>query len=272
MSLKEAEVTARLQAFILGTWARTREAIQTGEFTVCLHASDAAPEAGAAILNTPAAQAAMGEIDAVREIFQRRGRHSRIVFLEAYAPRLMLALRGAGFVETGRETVMVCARDTLIPAPPISGLSVDTQSAQTPLDEVREGYETNERGFNPDAGQRATTAEIEQFRRELVGARAFLARLDGRPVAAGMFSAPADGVTELLGITTLPPFRRRGIAQALTARMSEVAFEHGCDLLFLRPTDEAAARVYARAGFRPTTRLLTYTEREAASARTGPQP
>jgi predicted GNAT family acetyltransferase len=136
-------------------------------------------------------------------------------------------------------------------------------TAKTPLGEVREGWNTNELGFNPGSTRRATDAEAEAFRAELTEARAFLARLDGQPVAAGMFHAPVNGVTELLGIATLEPFRGRGFAAALTAHMTHTAFAHDCDLVFLRPDDERAARVYARVGFQRATVVRAYSARDA---------
>jgi predicted GNAT family acetyltransferase len=66
-----------------------------------------------------------------------------------------------------------------------------------------------------------------------------------------MFTTISDnGVTELVGITTLGPFRRRGIAASLTAYMTDQALAHGATTVFLTAANEPAGRVYERVGFR----------------------
>ena len=67
------------------------------------------------------------------------------------------------------------------------------------------------------------------------------------------------GVTELMGIATLPEYRRRGFAAYLTAAMAQSAFTHGATLVFLCAVSEEAGWVYQRAGFRPCAALVAYT-------------
>ena len=61
-----------------------------------------------------------------------------------------------------------------------------------------------------------------------------------------------------MGITTLAPFRRRGIGTFLTGDAARVAFGLGVDLLFLSTSDPVARRVYDRLGFRPAATLLSF--------------
>jgi N-acetylglutamate synthase-like GNAT family acetyltransferase len=61
---------------------------------------------------------------------------------------------------------------------------------------------------------------------------------------------PADDVTEVMGVGTLPAARRRGIGAAVTGRLVEHAREHGAELVFLSAADDAVARMYERLGFR----------------------
>jgi predicted GNAT family acetyltransferase len=53
-----------------------------------------------------------------------------------------------------------------------------------------------------------------------------------------------------VGITTLAPFRCRGIATYLTAFATQVAFAHGADLVFLVPENAQAHRIYERVGYK----------------------
>ncbi|HET7034379.1 MAG TPA: GNAT family N-acetyltransferase, partial [Thermomicrobiaceae bacterium] len=96
----------------------------------------------------------------------------------------------------------------------------------------------------------ATVEEAEQFRRTLAVARAFVARLDGIPVAGGMYQASHAGITRLDGIATIERYRGRGIAAALSAEMTQAAFADGVSLAYLSAANAVAERVYARIGYR----------------------
>jgi predicted GNAT family acetyltransferase len=74
-----------------------------------------------------------------------------------------------------------------------------------------------------------------------------------------MFEAIMGGVTELMGIATLPEYRRQGFAVYLTASMAQSAFIHGATLVFLCAVTEEAGRVYQRAGFHSIAALVEYT-------------
>jgi ribosomal protein S18 acetylase RimI-like enzyme len=150
--------------------------------------------------------------------------------LEAFLPRAMYVLP-----------------DKLKPQPAIPHLQFVMLTSESPLDLVKEGWNTNAEGF--DETERATDEIAEAFRATLVSARAFTAKLHGVPAGAGMFTEIVDGVTELAGITTLPPYRGRGIAAALTTHMSQVAFAQGAEIVTLLVDNPAARRVYERVGF-----------------------
>jgi predicted GNAT family acetyltransferase len=72
--------------------------------------------------------------------------------------------------------------------------------------------------------------------------------LDGEPVATGMH-LPLDGVTEIVGVGTLPLARRRGYGAAVTAALLQDALRHGAGTVFLAAGDEEIARVYESLGF-----------------------
>ena len=61
---------------------------------------------------------------------------------------------------------------------------------------------------------------------------------------------PVDGVTEVMGVATLPTARRHGLGAAVTDALVSVAREQGVDLIFLTASSAAVARVYERVGFR----------------------
>jgi GNAT superfamily N-acetyltransferase len=69
------------------------------------------------------------------------------------------------------------------------------------------------------------------------------------PAATGMHQ-PVDGVTEVVGVATLPAVRRQGLGGAVTGRLVEDALARGVQTVFLSAGSEDIARVYARLGFR----------------------
>jgi predicted GNAT family acetyltransferase len=73
--------------------------------------------------------------------------------------------------------------------------------------------------------------------------------VDGGVVAAAGWSRMIAGVSEIVGVATAEPFRRRGLAGALTAAAARAAFDEGAEICVLSPGDETAMRVYERAGF-----------------------
>jgi predicted GNAT family acetyltransferase len=76
-----------------------------------------------------------------------------------------------------------------------------------------------------------------------------VAELDGHPASVGSHN-PVGDATEIVGVGTLPAFRRRGIGAAVTSILVEDAFGRGISVVLLSAGDDAVARVYARLGFR----------------------
>jgi ribosomal protein S18 acetylase RimI-like enzyme len=179
-----------------------------------------------------------------------RNRSPQLQFIEGLFVDLPPLLRSAGWVEQERTPLMIWSSAAAQPAPPVPSLSIATLSVDSTLEEIREGLDTNTTGFDLPI-QPASAEEAEGFRQGLIRSRAFTAYFGQQPVGAGMFTPISEeGVTELVGITTLAPFRRRGIAAALTTYMTERALAHGAKVIFLTAANARAGRVYERAGFR----------------------
>lgn len=252
----------RVQRYIIERQQAKRAATVVGPFTVLLDPDDDAIEDNLACPHTPATEAPEQWLTSLQAAFASYRRRPAIQWLTGYAPQLEATLRATGFTEHSRETLLVCSPGELHSPASIPGLSVITISDTSSVAEMRENLDTNARGFDPANAQPATDEQAAQFLLELISARAFTARRDGRAVAAGMYSEPREGVTELAGIATLEPYRGQGLAAALTARMTQAAFANGCDLVYLTTTNPIAARVYERIGFRPIGEMLTYAATE----------
>jgi ribosomal protein S18 acetylase RimI-like enzyme len=68
-------------------------------------------------------------------------------------------------------------------------------------------------------------------------------------VAAGALQ-PSDRAAEIVAVATLPGYRRRGLAAAITGALVVEAAVLGLDRVFLQAQSEDVARIYERVGFR----------------------
>jgi ribosomal protein S18 acetylase RimI-like enzyme len=154
---------------------------------------------------------------------------------------------------------MVCTAETFRPAPEVAGLTIIELTGASPVSEAQEYLTTQCRGFDAHSTWAATEGDGEQFLRMIGGGRAFVGWLEGQPVGVGMFTSPFDGVTEIVGLATLGPYRRPGIATRLTAQAVERALGQGAEVVCLTAADERAGRVYERVGFVRYATMLAYT-------------
>ena len=82
-------------------------------------------------------------------------------------------------------------------------------------------------------------------------ARVAVAEHPRHGVVAGGRHIERDGVTEVVGVATLPAFRRTGLAAAVTDVLVDDALERGCGTVFLTASSPAVAALYAGLGFEP---------------------
>jgi GNAT superfamily N-acetyltransferase len=80
------------------------------------------------------------------------------------------------------------------------------------------------------------------------GYRPFTGYVDGRPVATSALLI-TDGIAGIYGVATIPEFRRRGIAEAMTRHAIVRGAEAGCTIASLQPSPMGRA-LYERMGFR----------------------
>ena len=81
------------------------------------------------------------------------------------------------------------------------------------------------------------------------GATVFAAALqDVHAVSAGQHN-PVGAVSEIVGVATLPAYRRRGLGLAVTSALVADARAHAVSTVFLSAEDDDVARIYERLGF-----------------------
>lgn len=84
----------------------------------------------------------------------------------------------------------------------------------------------------------------------------FVGYVDDQPVATARLTC-FPGVCEILGVTTLEPWRRRGYGEALTWAATQEGRQRGCPTAILTAT-EMGYSVYLRMGFREVCAYRTY--------------
>ncbi len=247
----------RLQDYLRVSARRSYDALPAPPFTVFIHPTNDFVGFNYAIPDAPCGGDLHQALADLRRVFAARQRTPRFELIAEYAPELPAALRDAGFAQTGRYELMICPADSFAPPAAMPELTIEAIGPATPIETVQIFLRTNNLGFDPFGGGRAIL-EAEAERMRSGGSCGFLAWMDGAPVAAGSYTAPRDGLTELVGIATLEGYRRRGIGAALTGAICAHAFANGVDLAFLSAEDARAAALYRRIGFAPALTILAF--------------
>jgi ribosomal protein S18 acetylase RimI-like enzyme len=234
---------------------RARNGVQVGPFSILLSPGDRSPYANYAI-PADGAEPTRAQIAELEEAFRSRHRQPRLEYVPAAAPAAEPALIAAGFTVELRPPLMTRRADAQAPQPPLEGFDLAFVEAPEALNEA---VRVQAEAFG---GEELDAQWMMGVTRR--GGRVMLAhdRPTGEAAGAGAFIPPLGGVTEVVGIGVAPRFRRRGLAQAITARLAEAAFEAGCGLTFLSAAGEAQSEIYARAGFQRRSPMLFISKPE----------
>lgn len=225
---------------------------RVGPFLVALDEHDdglfrnyAVPDDGAA----PGAD----EVERLVAFFVDRDRVPRLEYLPELAPAVEPALLAAGFVAERRVPVMTCSTAALTAPPAPVGVDVVLAVEDGQLRRVAEAQ-------NEAYGRDVTTEhDVDRLRGTVERGGLVGLALDpstGRGVGGGLCAPPHEGVSELAAIGVRAPYRRRGVAAALTALLTGACADRGIDAPFLTPAGEAEERVYRSVGYRPVTGML----------------
>ena len=248
----------RIQDALRAMAADGREAVRVPPFTLLLDPHTpltflnfAVPDAGAAAWPDAAIEALCAACDS-------RGRVPRFELVEDCWPGLVDALERHEFAVELRTPGMTCAPGALADAPLPAGVVLEPVERDAPEGVVREYLDLGLALFAApgDTWEPPGAASVATFREH--GAEGVAARdvATGAMVGRAAWIGPRLGVAEVVGVAVVPGQRRRGIAGAMTAAVTRMAFAAGAELAFLTPGDEGAARVYARAGFEPGVRCV----------------
>jgi hypothetical protein len=194
------------------------------------------------------------DLDLLEAAYFARGAAVRAEVATLADPGMVRMLTTRGYVLNGFENVLGRRLDRLedAPAPPDA---LNIEGAPEPrewMEILLDGFEAPDTGVPSAPGESFPRAALERIfadMAEATGFRRYVARLHGT-AAAGAGMRVFDGVAQLCGATTLPPFRRRGVQTAmLFARLREAAAS-GCDVAVVTTEPGSKSQENAqRAGF-----------------------
>ena len=203
-----------------------------------------------------------GDVRDLRAAQRERGTAETIEWIHEVAPSLAGSASAAGLHVVAYPLMALAAAD-FAPVQPPDGVEVrllghddeafDATHAVADVGFRFGGTAVGSQGPNErDAAAQSALPAISEFRR--------LRAREGWTVSAGAFTAdgpisvgshqPLGGATEIVGVATLPSWRRRGIGAAVTTMLVADALVRGIETIFLSAGSEDVARVYARLGFR----------------------
>jgi ribosomal protein S18 acetylase RimI-like enzyme len=198
-------------------------------------------------------------IDAVRARQRALAQPEALEWIRELTPEVGPAATATG-MRVIDHPLMVLSRDVEIPAAS-EGVDVAIVDADDDLAVLSAVAEVGFASPGTDPGEPGAAAASTAAARQSPDTIAFqrgrmlagltvaaAARVSGVVAAVG-WHQPLDGASEIVGVATLPAFRRRGLGAAVTAALVADALERGTELVFLSADDDVVARVYARVGF-----------------------
>lgn len=242
-----------VQSFAVANLLRRPAAVEVAGFVAGFDPTTTSPYVNYAT-PVPGAEPTDRDVSALIEAFRERGLKPRLEFAPEAAPAVEPALRRAGFGTEAVHEYLVCTPVTLaMPAGSTNVEVPDTDEDYTAIDAALSAAFRGEFASSPEGAARLRHTQ------ENGGAVRFVRSDDGGCAGAAICSAPAAGTAELAGVGTLPAYRGRGIAAAVTATLARTAFGQGAQTVWLEYSGEGSRRVYERVGFRPAGRRLYLT-------------
>ncbi len=255
------DLLTRLEAYYDAVPRRFAETEECGPFTLFLGEPGgwvycARPRLGETSVVTAA------DVSAAADRLRERGLPQTVEWVHETTPTLLDAVRAAGSFELEELPLLALDGDLVVTAPALpAGVTVrlvgagdtDAVAAATAVSKVGFAAEGTARGEPGPAERDAAVKPAHQRVVDLVGERAVRIAIAEHPehgVLSTGRTLPVDGVTEVMGVATLPSARRQGLGAAVTATLVEDARALGLRTVFLTASSDDVARVYAGIGFR----------------------
>ena len=248
---------ARIHNQLRAALAAQLDAHPVADFTCFFNPDDDSTWSNAAIPNHSESGRDVVGIQQMIDTFFTHSRTPNLEYIAEFAPDLADALETHGFIRNETAPLMACTRKTFTAAKNIVYLQISVVDDMIAMQSV---VTIQRRSFGSPDAPAATAAEAEEARNRFHANSFYVAKLNGEPAAAGSLQLPYNGIAEVSGIATLPDYRRRGIASAITSTIAQQAFDNGLDTLFIMAADQNVRRIYARLGFEDCGTVLTYSK------------
>jgi ribosomal protein S18 acetylase RimI-like enzyme len=201
------------------------------------------------------------DVAAVRRRQRALGQPESFEWVAEVTPSLLAAAEGTGLAVSALP-LMALDRAAMRRPPAPAGVELRLVTPDDDLGRVDAvarigfavgGTAVGELGVTALAGQaaEASPALLARQRERLASGRTVtaVALVGGDPVSVGSHQ-PVGGVSEVVGVATLPAMRRRGLGAAVTGLLVADAVGRGVEVVFLSAGSDEIARVYGRIGFR----------------------
>ena len=241
----------RIQSYLRVAAPRGRDVERIGSFLATFNRDTDNPYLNYAIPDDGATPSA-ADVAALVEAYRARARTPRLEYVPSLAPAVEPALVSASFAVEGRLPLMVYRGGEDKPEP--EGIEL----LEAVSDEELRGVALAQWEAYVESGPLPDRA-VDTLRATLAnGGLVVLARdaETGEPAGGGLCTGPHEGATELTSIGVREPYRRRGIAEAMTRRLAREMRRRGNDGVFLMADGPPEERIYARAGFATISDIL----------------
>ncbi|MEO7272301.1 MAG: GNAT family N-acetyltransferase [Vicinamibacterales bacterium] len=168
-------------------------------------------------------------------------------------PAFARQLTARGYTLFGFENVLACALTSSAPPRLPDGTAIGPAADHdTFMNVLIDGFASPDLGVVATLGESFPREILERTFADIATARGFsryLATVDGAAASAASMRL-CDGIAQLCGAATLPPFRRRGLQTALLHARLHAAATDGCDVAVVTTEPGSKSQQNAqRAGF-----------------------
>lgn len=238
---------ADLRDTLIETASKSREVERIGGFAYLRNPADTLIWTNSSI---PVEECTVEDARALVRRYAETGRTPFLEFSIDLSPAVPPVLEKAGLVCLMRAPVMLLDQAAYRPV-----AYRDRARIPNPK-ELEEGIAVSAAafGFPPPQADRTERAI------EAIGAGRMLAAVgvDGERVVAAGQAVGNRRVREVVGIGTLPEFRRRGYAAAVIGCLLDQFLDSGGEFAWLTPADDGAESLYTKLGFEPSATQVFY--------------
>ena len=242
----------RIQQSVVANLASRPAAVDVGPFVIGLDPTTPSPNINYATPR-PGALITAADVAALVTAFRAADRKPRLEYVTGCAPDLEALLAAAGFSVEARHTYLVCGPNTFETPPTPEHIDL----CEPATDVLRAALiRAQHEAFGADPV--VSEADVARLRHlQGVGGVAIMALVnDGTCAGGGQAVPPNDAVSEVAGIAVRTPYRRRGLAGAITAEVTRRLFATGVQIAWLEASGAESGRVYERVGYRPAGQRL----------------